>query len=296
MESEVDASDLAVAQAERRFFGLMQAGNHFRAAQAMQRFCSSDVELDEKMKGWLLQLGAKAAYLAGETSMRDGMQRAAFANNRRVDRPMTGRRYTALSSPSRQADEIAGYVSKFALYRGAVIELDRVSAHLVSSATSNQFEEALKKFGEILGFVCERPDNEQSVGPDVLWILNDEIALIIEAKSRKRQSSRFTRAEHGQILQSEEWFETQYPDIRGIRVVVHPNERASRSVTVGGTQALTLAKLREMVGSVRILLEELCDDETPVDALVSRCEARLEELKLTPHGIIDSFLVSFVTD
>ena len=296
IESEVDASDLAVARAERRFFRLLQAGHHSRAARAMQRFCNTDVKLDDKMKGWLLQLGARAAHLAGEPSMRDAMQRAAYANNRRVDRPVAGRRYTALSTPSRQADAIGGYVSKFALYRGAVIELDRVSAHLVSSATSNQFEEALKQFGEILGFVCERPDNEQEVGPDVLWILNDDSALIIEAKSRKKQSSRLTRDEHGQLLQSEEWFQTQYPDVRGVRVVVHPNARASRSVTVGGTQALTLAKLRELVGSARILLEELCGDEAPVDSLVSRCEARLEELKLTPGGIMDSFLVPFVAD
>jgi hypothetical protein len=51
-----------------------------------------------------------------------------------------------------------GYIQQFALYGGALIDFEQIADLLVPTATSNQFEEALKKFGQVIGFASERPE------------------------------------------------------------------------------------------------------------------------------------------
>jgi hypothetical protein len=116
----------------------------------------------------------------------------------------------------------------------------------------------------------------------------------MEAKSKKKPDNRLTKAEHGQLLQSSEWFLSNYKGLDGFRVVVHPNALATESVTVGDTMALTLPKLGELVGSVRTLLTELSSEPMPPAALVARCESRLNGLHLRPSQITDYYLAPFV--
>ena len=77
----------------------------------------------------------------------------------------------------------------------------------------------------------------------MLWLLDTKTALIIEAKSKMQEKNPLTKKEHGQLLQAVEWFKGEYQGWKGLRVVVHPNAAASKSVTVGTTNALTLPKL-----------------------------------------------------
>ena len=83
--------------------------------------------------------------------------------------------------------------------------------------------------------------------------LDDKTAWVMEAKSRKQSDNWLTKTEHGQLLQSYEWFQVHYPNVVGVRVVVHPNVYATDSVTVGQSMALTMPKVSELVGSVRTL-------------------------------------------
>jgi hypothetical protein len=55
------------------------------------------------------------------------------------------------------------------------------------AASSNAKEEALRLYGELLGFTASRPDNDLGAGPDVVW--KDEqsnIGLAFELKTQKR--------------------------------------------------------------------------------------------------------------
>ena len=87
-----------------------------------------------------------------------------------MHRPVSGIQYAPLIMPTKQAETIVTYVKQFALFRGALVDFERIADQLVPAATSNQFEEALKNLGGVLGFSSERPEKEQGVGPDVLWV------------------------------------------------------------------------------------------------------------------------------
>ena len=290
----IDKASLKVATAERRFFAQLQAGYNAKALGVVERFVLDNTDLEAKLKGWLLELGARAAHQAGDTANRDRLQREAYSLNRNLQRPAQGTFYTPLLAPTKQAENIVDYVQQFALLGGALIGFEETADQLVSTATSNQFEEALKGLGTVLGFASERPEKEQSLGPDVLWVQNEQHAWVIEVKSKKQPKNRLTKSEHGQLLQSAEWFQTHYDGIAGIRVAVHPNALATAAVTVGDTMALTLTKLGELVGSVRTLLAELSSEPMSRAEMVARCESRLDALYLRPGMIAKHYLTPFV--
>ncbi len=290
----VDKQSLTVAATERRYFEQLQAGYYTKAIAVIEKFVHKKKNLEAKLRGWLLELGARAAHHAGDAANRDRLQRDAYSLNRSLQRPEQETLYTPLLAPSQQAEKIVDYVQQFALLGGAVIHFEEIADQLVSTATSNQFEEALNRLGKILGFASERPEKEQGLGPDVLWIQSAKNACIIEAKSKKKPKNSLTKSEHGQMLQSAEWFQKHYAGICGMRVVVHPNSFATKAVTVGDTMALSLAKLGELVGSVRILLTELSSERMPRHALIARCETRLDSLHLRPNRMTEHYLTLFV--
>src|SRR6185503_2209494 len=133
--------------------------------------------------------------------------------------------------------------------RAFMAHFEEVVAQLTGTASSNQFEEALKELGQILGFEGQRPERTFGVGPDVLWMLggNPPLGLVIEAKSRKT-TGLLTKDDHGQLLTAEQWFKGQYTGDRSIRVSVIPKPLATPNASADDSFALTLAGLQELIG------------------------------------------------
>lgn len=99
--------------------------------------------------------------------------------------------------------------------------------YLDGSGSVNQTEQALKELGSYLGFDSSRPDNEHSIGPDVLWI-DSGAAIAIEAKTEK--GSDYKKDEVGQLLNHKEWIKDNYSDIdRVIPLFVGPVRAATDS-------------------------------------------------------------------
>ncbi len=289
----VNTDSLQMAHVERRYFAQLKNGDYGKAATMIEKFAREKAERDRSELGWLLELGARAAHLDRNYAHRDKLQKQAYGCNRNLHRPAVRMQYTPVTNPTKQTENIAHYVSGFALIGGAVLEFDRRVSHLVPDATSNQFEEALLQLGRLLGFSCERPEKEYDIGPDVLWILDEETAWIIEAKSRKDAKNPLSKAEHGQVREAEGWFNDNYENLKGIRVVVHPNTLVSERVTAGETMALTLSDLGRMVGDVRALLSDLTSELRSESELVARCEAKIRERGLDSRQIANTFLVPF---
>ena len=182
----VDAAGVAVASTERKYFALFCAGHFGKATNVIENFVRDSTGLDTKLKAWLLDLGARAAHRGGLAQKRDQLQRDAYSLNRGLHRPATAVQYAPLAAPTKQAEKIVAYVQRYALSGGALADFEQIVDFLVPSSTAGQFEEALKQFGEILGFVCDRPERKDEGAPDVLWILGDRLAWSIECKSRKK--------------------------------------------------------------------------------------------------------------
>ncbi len=290
----VDRGQLALASTERKAFGLLQEGRYEEVVARLQDFWGRPDNVDQRSKGWLQQSAARAASLWGRAELAQDLQRQAFANNDNLLRPRTELRYEPIPVPGRQAEAIVDRVTGYKIPRGYMAAFDEIASHLVPSASSNQFEQALAELGAALGFQVDRPDNRVRHGPDVLWLMDNNLGLVIEAKSRKKPDNPLTKEEHGQLLNAEEWFRAQYPGYAPIRAVVHPNDKTTPSVPMASSRVLTLTRLQELIADARILLDALYAMAVPPNERVERCEHLLDSSSLRPQALVDRYLAPFV--
>ena len=290
----VKTEALDAASCERRFFKLLRDRSFEKAISILlSKFIRGDELTDLNLKGWLLQLAARAAYYWDNKDTADELQRQAYSCNRSLLRPKVTPPYIAMPSPGKQSSAVIEKIFSFKPRTGYLSHFEEIVAWLNPSASSNQFEESLKQLGAVLGFQTERPENDFGKGPDVLWLLDDTTGLVIEAKSRKDVDNPLTKEEHGQLLNSFEWFKQKYPQHNGYKVIVHPNAVASTSTAATDTYALTLDKLLSLVSSTGELVSDFVASIAPPETLKARCEAKLAQLKLTPAQLIRTFLEPF---
>ncbi|MGH7486062.1 MAG: helicase, partial [bacterium] len=180
-----DLRSLAIAECERRFFALVRDGYCEKAIGIVEKFIQSTDTLANQTKGWLLELAAWGAQLAGDEAKALDLQQRAFGFNRALARPKRATPYAPVGKPSRQSEQIVATVESFQPRKGVCAYFEELADWLTPNATSNQFEESLRKLGEAIGFIAERPDHDIGIGPDVLWIMEGDSAWVIEAKSQK---------------------------------------------------------------------------------------------------------------
>ncbi|MEW6495496.1 MAG: DEAD/DEAH box helicase family protein [Cyanobacteriota bacterium] len=298
---EEDKSSLQQAAIERSAFRLMRSGYFEKAIDKLEKYCqeanrSEQQKLDKKSRGWLNQFAARVAQYWGETDLAQQLQQSAYADNYNLLRPQVIPPYVPLTIPGKQAEAIVSKLAGFFPRRGYLAHFDEVVSHLVPEASANQFEQALEALGSIIGFRTERPDKIYRVGPDVLWLLTDTLALVIEAKSRKNQNNALTKEQHGQLLNAEEWFKQKYPSYNCTRVSVHPNLSATKATVTGQSKALTFSRLNQLITDTRTLLVSLCESVVLPEELVVRCEQLLSSSTLTPQALVDTYLVPFESE
>lgn len=292
--TEEGKNSLTQAAVERKAFQFMRDGYFEKAISKLEKHWQEPVELDPKSRGWLKQLAARAAYYWSKTDLAQQLQQKAYADNYNLLRPQVIPPYVPLTKPGEQAEAIGSRIAEYKGHRrGYLAWFNQEASHLVPQASSNQFEQALEKLGYMLGFSTQRPDNIYSKGPDVLWLLNDHLGLVIEAKSRKHQNNDLTKKEHGQLLNAEQWFKKEYCDYSCIRVSVHPNLGATRDTVTNDTKALTFEKLNQLIADARTLLAVLCESVVSDDELIIRCEQCLSDSTLRPESLVDQYLVPF---
>jgi len=291
----VDTEQLSLASAERGAYHSMREGHYEKAIALLTTFAATP-HIDRRVKGWLQQLAARAAFLRGDAVRARDLQQQAHANNPELLRQKADQPYEPLATPKKQAVMIVGRMTDYTVPRGYLVAFDDTVAHLVATASANQFEQALAELGAVIGFEVDRPDHRIRQGPDVLWLTDDGIGFVIEAKSRKKPTNPLTKEEHGQLLNSAAWFAQYYPTYAPIRLVVHPNDTVTASVPVDGSYVLTLTRLHDLAANARTLLADLCSISAPTDEVVARCDQLLDTLPVRPHMIVDHYLAPFTRD
>ena len=281
----VNKTSLLVAGQERRYFRLLSDGYYDQAITRITAFAENNQEIDAKVRGWVYQLAARAAWLWGNQEQSDELQRHAYASNKMLLKPRVAPHYSPLLSPSDQSKVILENLKKFHPRRGLLAAFEEMADWLTPEATSNQFEESLKNLGAMLGYSTSRPDNDDQVGPDVLWILNEDEALVVEAKSRKNSGNPINKEEHGQLLESMGWFAETYPNHRAHGAIVNDAPTVTNHVAPAGTFGLTFKGLNLLVDHSRSLLEAITATNASDDSLIAQCEQLLKEYRLNPEGI-----------
>jgi len=293
---QINVSALEYASVERKAFRLWRDGYLEKAVAKLDKHCQSVEDLDSQSKGWLLQFAARIAHYWGRKDKAQEFQQHAYASNRQLMRPEVTPPYVRLVQPGRQAEAIVKEIDQFFPRRGFLAEFDEVVSHLVPEASSNLFEESLRTLGLMLGFAAERPEETYNNGPDVLWLLSDDLGLVIEAKSRKKEKNALTKDQHGQLLVSIQWFQQTYPDYRYIPLSVQPSNRATKNAAAENSKVLTYTKLNELIADSRQLFAKLVESIASSDELAIQCEQLLHSTKLRPEKLTQYYLESFVVE
>lgn len=292
-QSKVDVRAIEVAHRERLHIGYCLGNAFDKAISVLREIADGDKDLDRQLRGWLLQLGARAAFVSKEKALSDELQRAAFAANNLVIPPAIRPAYEPLVEVGQQVGNILDEVARFALRKGILDEFERTISFLTPAATSNQFEEALKRLGELLGFRAQRPEHDFGVGPDVLWLSGIDGGVVLECKHRKNAKNALTKDEHGQLLTSLQWAHQNYLKRQFVGVIVHPTANATEPAAAEKTFALTLAKLEELVGTLRQFYLELSLSTARAAMLDKVCADLVHKYALSPQEIAKHFLIPF---
>lgn len=281
-----------VAAAERKAFNNWADGYFDNAISRLNQAANSKERPDEQTLGWLLQLAARIADNWGQGDLSGELQKAAFGANRNLLRPRVRPPYRQLPAPGIQGAAIASKLRGYRIRRGLMQHFDRVVSMLSSTSTANQFEQALADLGEIIGLTTERFD-DGGEGPDVLWLLPENQAFIIEAKSKKLERNLLTKEEHGQLLVAEQWFKTKYQGYSSLRVCVHPTNLSTVAASACESFALTLERLTALIADARILLSELCESQLTDIELEALCQELIEKSPIRSDRL-KAYLTQFV--
>lgn len=289
---EVDQTAIDAAAVERDHLRAVERHRYEDAINRVRRYIEEE-NPDRRIEGWLRQLAARTAYFWNDEELAGDFQRHAFGANSLLLPPVEEPEYRRIPTVGSQARTIVDKLEEFQVRTGLLADFQETVSWLTPTATSNQFEAAMKDLGEFLGFAAQRPERAVGTGPDVLWLTEGPESFVIEVKSNKDEDAVLRRQEHGQLLDSVAWFENEYPDRGAIRVVVHPNALASPESAVDDTYALTFDDLGRLVASVREVLRALCRTEGRRADLEERCAAMLNENNLRSHEILDQYLTPF---
>lgn len=285
------AEPFELAAAERKALNLWQDGNYEKAVTKLEKVIES-TSPDQQTIGWLKQFAARIADSWEHSEKAEDLQRQAFSANRNLLRPKALPPYRPLPVPGPQAKAIVKQLAEYRPRRGFLRAFDEAVANLNKDASSNQFEQSLADLGRMIGLATERHDlNGQ--GPDVLWLLPSRTGLIIEAKSRKKDTAALRKEDHGQLLVAEEWFKKNYRDYSCIRVSVHPKNRATKAASAEASHALTYEKLASLVSDARSLLATLCDSHLVGDDLVTECADLLRKSPIRESRLEETYLLRF---
>ena len=289
------ADELAVAAAssERAYLRAFAQRLYPEAQSIASQYAAAHSD-DRRLRGWFLQLAARAAYFLQDIAKADTLQREAFQANPILWCPAAAAElYVPASKVGGQAEAIITQIAQFALPTGHLQAFEEEISNLTPAATSNQLEQSLKRLGDFLGFHAERPEQDYGSGPDVLWLPADPVGLVIESKGNKKGTSSLSKMEHGQLLVSENWFKQHYPSRKPVRVVLHHNNKATEPAVAQGTLALTFERLAKLTAALRSVLQDVCLSMGSSQQRLALCDSLLKKNRLTYPELLAEFFMPF---
>ncbi len=211
----------ASAEAECKFMTKLWQGDAEGARKALMDVLDDTALADAKLAGWY-SVWLAASYEA------DGDSETAIAHYKKArarlshwlnvphrsefdrladdegGKTMLQKRLLAINHNGPQA--LGDFIAKLRIQAKTLVD---------PASSSNAKEEAVRLYGELLGFSASRPDNEFGHGPDVVW-KDDEAATLIafELKTEKNEPAEYNKAEVGQAHNHIQWLKDNEKDVR----------------------------------------------------------------------------------
>ena len=209
--SQIDRTQLYhMLQQERKAYDEANTRNYEAASETMQSIADSCTDPCEK--GWYLQEKARFLYRISHSES-SKVQISAFKMNTQLLKPRTGIVYNKLKYPldNSRTSRIINELRAFGNYDELSVQLEDTLSNMSFGVDAEKAENAFYRIGQLLGYVCQRPDKEIRQGPDVLWCTASDKYILIECKTEvllDRKS--ISKSEAGQMEEHCAWFETTY--------------------------------------------------------------------------------------
>lgn len=291
MEEDNFEKNFTLAKVERKSLDLWKDGYHNESIDKLEKYIAKH-KLENRLRGLYEHNIARIAFDWGNKEKSEDSYKQAFYFNNNLNRPKTKAPYRKINIPGKQSKEIVKIIGTYRQRQAFLNKFEEIVKKLHPDSSSNQFEKSLAELGGILGFNSQRLDSHGS-GPDVLWLISEEKAIVIEAKSRKKEKNAFNKENHGQLLVAGEWFKQEYPNHEFIRASVHPHNNASSNAWAKESYVLTYTNLNLLVEEIREFLNNLIRSQLDKTNLEIECESKLVKTSLTYDKIIEKYFKKF---
>lgn len=197
------------------------------ASDKMDEFISKMT--DDLEKGWYQQQYARYIYPQSKSKSIE-LQEKAFDNNKQLLKPLMVKEYIKVAYINQnKLDRIRIYMNGYSNYADLSLQLSLILNNLSFGKKANLFEAALDEIGNLLGFICQRPDNDIRKGPDNLWCGTNNTYLFFECKNQvSEERSEIYKKEAGQMNTHCAWFEQKYGvDTKVQRFLLIPTKKIS---------------------------------------------------------------------
>jgi len=276
--------------AQRKAFDAATVTHYSQAQRCIQDLLNADTEIDGTTRGWLMwQLAEYQQYTNAVEA--EKTLKAALNYNRRLTRPLDGIEYERLSARDMEQSRNAAWkVRSYGVSANKMlIDVNAILEDLIfKPETSKPFEEAIREIAEVIGFNSQRPETENSGGPDGLWAVGNLRYFVIECKNGA-VASKVSKDDANQLAGAINWFEQRY-DNTCVRtpILVHPSYTAEFDASPDpDIRVMTAEGLLGFKDAVRAYAKAASSKASTIDA--KEALAILDHHRLTPDKFLQAF-------
>ena len=282
----------SVTFALRKAYDFASTNNPQRASQLINN--EVNTLTDKKERGYIKQLLAEYINLSDEVEAQK-VQLSGVNDNRRILKPIEGIQYHKLSGQTAdQAIACSNYLSEnFQDPNKLLIKVKGILSDLAFKQNSaNSFEDAMKVITKYIGMESQRPEQEYSKGPDVLWKISDSNYLVIECKNEAYVDT-ICKAYCNQLNGSCNWFVNKYGVAATYTaIMVHPSTQfeyaSSPNVKI---RIMTKEKLAELCTAINSFITAIASNNQLSNQVAIR--EKLVQYKLRSGDIVDQYTEMF---
>ena len=278
---------------ENKLEKLFSQGEYELAVERTQNFIDKFIHNDLE-KGWYLEQMARYAYMYSEEKS-ERLQKTAFKKNSQLLKPKEGVMYSKISflNENRML-RFRKNISKYDSFEEFNLHINEVIENLSFGVDAEKFESSLKKLGEFLGYVSQRPDKEIRKGPDNLWCVSNKKYVFFECKSEVDDNrNAIKKSEAGQFNNHCGWFKDEYGDLVDVlRIMIIPTRKLAHDADFSEKVFVMRRKgLKKLKDNLKKFVKEIKKYE--LDSLSDeRIQGYLDMYKLN----IESFTENYIED
>jgi len=186
------------------------------------------------------------------------------------------------------------YIQSYSTMNDVIDTFNEVLVKLKYHHTNNSedFEEAIKILGKILGFYSLRPEKEMNEGSDNLWHMENDCSLIMEAKSEKLHPNLISKSDISQLMHSLTWFDNKYlnENQEYYGVTLQYNKRGESDIEVNSKiKVLDNESLERIQTALRKYIEFLSKNKLN-ELTEEKIRAEFISYQLTSNTFVSSYL------